>query len=35
MVDVSFGTWLKFITPLLLILGVVSIAFLSAGFLLA
>jgi uncharacterized ion transporter superfamily protein YfcC len=34
MVDVSYGTWLKFITPLLLILSAVSILFLSAGFLL-
>lgn len=33
MVDVSFGTWLKFITPLLLILSAVSIAFLSVGYL--
>ncbi|HLF64849.1 MAG TPA: hypothetical protein VI603_13890 [Saprospiraceae bacterium] len=31
MVDVSFGTWLKFITPLLLILSVASILFLTAG----
>jgi uncharacterized ion transporter superfamily protein YfcC len=35
MVDVSFGTWLKFITPLLLILSLVSVLFLAVGVLLA
>lgn len=35
MVDVGYGTWLKFITPLLLILSAVSIIFLSLGVLLS
>jgi uncharacterized ion transporter superfamily protein YfcC len=35
MVDVSFGTWLRFILPLLILLSVFSILFLSTGVLLS
>jgi uncharacterized ion transporter superfamily protein YfcC len=34
MVNVSYGTWLKFVWPLLVILGIVGIIILSIGYLL-